>query len=107
MKKLFSVMIIGVIILTCNIQAQGTLETRVEYHDENPVKTYKKPKKNFSAKVSKARDAIAKRVANIDKKKIKAGGKKALKLGKKVLKVRKSVKKKVIDVIKTKLSKSK
>jgi len=105
MKKLFHVLLIGILFLTYNTQAQGTLETGVEYHEENKPKTYKN---SIQSKISKLRDTIANKVANnIDKKKIKAGGKKALKVGGKVLKARKAVKKKVIDVVKTKLLKSK
>jgi len=105
MKKTLRIIVLGMLLLTYNVQAQGSLETGVEYPNENQPKTYKDHKKSsFANKLSKIKDAVATKVAKIDKKK---SGKKILKVGGKILKARKAVKRKVVGVLKNKLLKSK
>lgn len=98
MKKSLRIIMIVILFLTYNIQAQGTLETAVEYHNENPPKTYKKSKISFSEKISKVRESVKNKVKNIhlDKKKLKVGSKRILKGTTKLLKAKQTLQKKAL-----------
>ena len=111
MKKSLHIIMIAILFLTYNIQAQGTFETGVEYHNENSPKTYKKSKTSFSEKISKVRESVKNKVKNIhlDKNKLKSGSKKFIKGATKLLKAKKTLQKKALkkgtNLVKSKFSK--